>query len=521
MFDKSARPAPRSPVFFVPSFAPMRAAIWAILGLSAAGCGGNVVVGGEGGEGGEGGSTETVTQTTSQTGSSTITGTTTVTTTIPSTICTGAKMVLQANGTDSGFAQCPDGTIHRVYPVACDVSAPACDGSEDFTNCNSDADCTGAPNGKCAHYNGGGFEGGGTYCGCAYPCQTDNDCNGGVCVCAGVVPSDVGWSACAAAAFCKQNNDCPSGECGISSYEDGCGHDIELACRNAGDACRPDSDCDEGYQCVTAYGSNAWTCETYNCAIGRPLVVEGRARTAERASRGDWTMARFHPELASLSAEERSALAVYWHEVAALEHASIGSFARFTLELLALGAPADLLGEVQQATSDEIAHARAAYALASAYEGRDVGPGRLDMTGIAPSTDVRSIVTALVAEACVGETLGAAEARALAGMVSDPELAAVYARIADDEARHAELGWRTLSWLLRTRGDEVREVAQRAFDQAITAAGNDPEVCHGLAAPGRGLLSSKMLGTLRRQALSEVVAPCARGLFAQTETVTV
>ena len=483
MFDRVSRPALRARLLAVPSFAPLRASLWAILGLSAVSCG-------DGGGGGGGGGP------------------------VPITLCEGATMILQANGQESGFAECPDGSLHRVYPATCDTSVTACDGSESNTQCTSDADCTEGPNGKCGRRSSDPYYLTEDVCGCIYPCETDADCGGDVCVCAGVVArGGLTWSECANASSCNENADCPSGECGISSHDHGCGHDVGLACRNADDVCRSSADCPSA-QCVTANGSNEWECLQDTC--GRPLVVEGRARTAERAARGDWTMARLRPELASLSAEERSALAVYWHEIAALEHASIGSFARFTLELLALGAPADLLGEVQQATADEIAHARAAYALASAYEGRDVGPGRLDMTGIAPSTDVRSIVTALVVEACVGETLGAAEARALAGMVSDPELAAVYARIADDEARHAELGWRTLSWLLRTRGDEVREVARRTFDQAIAAAGNDPRVTHGLAAPERGLLSSTMLGALRRQALSEVVAPCARGLFAQT-----
>ncbi len=196
-----------------------------------------------------------------------------------------------------------------------------------------------------------------------------------------------------------------------------------------------------------------------------------------------------------------------------MEHASVASFARFTLELLALGAPPDILLEAQQAGADEVAHARVAYALASAFEGKEIGPGPLDMTGIAPSTDAAHIVTALVAEACVGETLGAAEARALAGMVSDPALAAVYSRIADDEGRHAELGWRTLAWLLRSRGEELREVAARAFEKALSVAGNDPVVAHGAVAPERGLLSSAMLGALRRQALAEVVKPCAQALL--------
>ncbi|XXX78635.1 hypothetical protein WMF30_07650 [Sorangium sp. So ce134] len=79
----------------------------------------------------------------------------------------------------------------------------------------------------------------------------------------------------------------------------------------------------------------------------------------------------------------RGALAARRREIAALEHASlerasIASFARLSLELLALGVPPALLAGAQQAAMVEIAHARAA-----------LGPGSLDVTGVAPATSAR------------------------------------------------------------------------------------------------------------------------------------
>jgi hypothetical protein len=49
-----------------------------------------------------------------------------------------------------------------------------------------------------------------------------------------------------------------------------------------------------------------------------------------------------------------------------MEHASVAAFARFTLDLLALGAPADLVQSAQQALGDEIAHAELCFGLAGA-----------------------------------------------------------------------------------------------------------------------------------------------------------
>jgi hypothetical protein len=497
------------PVFSAPSFAPLRASICAVLGLTAAACGGNVTVQQSGGAGGSGGA--------GAAGGVGGSGGSTVTTTLK-TPCAGATPIAQSNGADSGFVRCADGTIDRVQAVKCDMQVPACNGMEMSASCKSDADCQvpGAPpHGKCGHIESQGDLGGNAYttCGCVYPCETDADCGGkSVCVCSGVLKDDNPWPSCASAS-CATGQDCASGECGAASYDSGCGYELGLACRTPNDPCRVDSQCPANNQCVAPYGNGAFTCQQKGCAIGRPLLVEGRARTAASAARLDWADAAIAPEVAPLPGDVRAALAAQWADVAALEHASIASFARFSLELCALGAPPDLLLRAQRAAADEVAHARIAFALASAYGGRPLGPSALDVRGVAPSLDAASIVAALVEEACVGETLGAAEARALAGFVRDPALAAAYERIAEDEGRHAELGWATLAWLLREGGEELREVAARAFERATAAARVDPALPSDVVAPEHGLLSPAMLGALRRQALDEVVTPCAGALL--------
>ena len=62
----------------------------------------------------------------------------------------------------------------------------------------------------------------------------------------------------------------------------------------------------------------------------------------------------------------RDAVVKAWTTAARAEHASVASFARFTLQLLHLGAPADLVADAQQAALDEVRHARLCFGVASA-----------------------------------------------------------------------------------------------------------------------------------------------------------
>ncbi len=285
-----------------------------------------------------------------------------------------------------------------------------------------------------------------------------------------------------------------------------------MYCRGSADSCRVDATCAPGEDCGKTEGEMTWSCLGQTCVIGRPLLVGDALLFAPSARRADWVDEALAPETASLTPELRAALAAHFKAMAAMEHASIGSFARFSLELLALGAPPDLLHAAHQAGADEIVHARLSYALATAYSGEPVGPGRLAITGVAPSSDPAEIVAALVREACVGETIAAAEALAIASMVRDPALQAVFARVSEEEGRHAELGWRTLAWML---GEDpgLAAVAERAFSEAVTSISSAPLVASDIVSPDHGLLSSEALGALRDKAAREIVEPCRRALF--------
>ncbi len=390
----------------------------------------------------------------------------------------------------SGYIRDDDGTVHRASGQTCSADNPraACGEAGQHSACTQDSDCSDGPHAKCVQDSGQI----GPFCRCDYACTDDSECGPGqLCVCAEALGGDR-HSQCVTA-LCNADTACSDGTCGLSVYHNGCFEALTLACRSPNDTCRRDADCTD--QSVCAYNPDAtrWECQGMTCAIGRPLVVDGAMRTAAAVPRRDWlaggrpsrghtiahaynfsrrrrptaattrNLARLVANLPAVPASAAAQLAAHWTAIASLEHASVASFARFSLDLLARAAPPELLAAAAQATGDEVAHAQLAWTLASAFAGHAVGPGPLATADVGPHRDLASFVTALVREGCVGETLGAAEAE-LTATLADPHLAPHLAQVAADETRHATLAWQTLAWLLRTHGAPVAAAARAAVE---------------------------------------------------------
>jgi hypothetical protein len=258
--------------------------------------------------------------------------------------------------------------------------------------------------------------------------------------------------------------------------------------------------------------SGRHVCVVAGCFVGRPFIVEGDERLASPASRRDWQAAGVDPVVGGLSAAARLRLAEYWTRVGLMEHASVAAFARFALHLLALGAPPDLILEAQQAMADETNHAQLAFALASAYARRQVGPGALDIEGVLEHLEVSGFVATLVREGCLGETIAAVEAHEALEQAVDPAVRRVLAVVVRDEQRHAELAWRTLGWLVATHrvsASVVREELALAIDEqgpARSALREHEDLSD------HGLLSVTRRVEVRRDAVAGIVVPLARGL---------
>lgn len=221
-------------------------------------------------------------------------------------------------------------------------------------------------------------------------------------------------------------------------------------------------------------------------------------------------------ELDALEPAMRQKLAELWARDALLEHASIASFARFSLHLLAVGAPPDLLDATHQAAIDEVNHAKMCFALASAYAGQPLGPGPLPLDGdVLGALDLASVTAAAVTEGCVGETLASLEAEAAAEVATVPAIRDVLNVIADDEGRHAELAWRFVRWAIDQGNDQVREAARQAFAEALARTHRDvlPSDPSDALLAAHGRLSEPRRLVLHDEGLAEVIAPAATALL--------
>ena len=442
----------------------------------------------------------------------TTTGGTTTTGGATNFLCKNPTPVLDANGKPTGVETCEKGGNHRAEPTECAVTLPraeTCKSSGIGTStCEKDADCVDKQYGTCSQVAQAGN------CECLYGCHTDADCsNGGVCLCG----ASVGYCQ---SATCRSDDDCvPGYQC--RAFQDPTSLICDFTrfeCQMPGDTCESNANCAQGQRCV-ADAEGEHHCKAFSCGTpGRPFLIDGCAVTANVLERCDW-LEEGAPDACdlALTPAAREALAAHYARAAQLEHASIAAFARFTLQLLELGAPAELVAGSQQALADELEHAKACFGLASRFAGRALGPAGLPIAGCLNETTLADVLRLAVREGCIGETVAAAQASEAYAHASDLAVRRALFDIQRDEARHAELAFRFVRWALE-RDASLRAIVIEELDSAQRRAARlqagdarlDPQyVAHGL-------LPTAHLVELEQRVVDDVVAWLLRELVAET-----
>jgi hypothetical protein len=405
---------------------------------------------------------------------------------IPGTsACVDPQPVI-VDGIDVGVDICAGGQYLRRAAIDCPAGTP------EPTTC-----CGTCPDGHVCDTSGE------VACLCVPTCVQDADCMAGkLCLCGQQGGRCV-------SSTCQTASDCPSGEqCTSWDPTQGCLY-IQFACTTPQDTCSGDNDCSSQvpFSFCTVQPDGHRECQVGGCAIGRPFLVENEARTANIVPRTDWRDDQ-EPNLVGLDERIRVELAQAWEHTARMEHASIAAFARFSLELLALGAPSDLIMRTNAAMVDETNHSRLAFAMASAYRGEPLGPGRLALEG---ALGEGSFVQRLIREGCVGETVAAVEAGEAADRAMDPVVRTTLDTIATDESMHADLAWRTLLWALKTFGPDVREVIRcelaRLRDE-LAIVYEARRTVEDEVLLDHGVVTTNVRGSIRRAVLKQVVVPC-------------
>jgi hypothetical protein len=183
----------------------------------------------------------------------------------------------------------------------------------------------------------------------------------------------------------------------------------------------------------------------------------------------------------------RAALAAQWRENGRTEHASIAAFAGLTLELVALGAPPELIAGSQRDALDELRHTELCFSLARALDGAAESPGAFPAALSARSSSLPR--TAALARLAVDSLVDGAlhegvSARVIARLVKrceDPATREALREIAADEGRHSAHGWDVVEWCLAEGGAPVGDALRGALRAIPERAKNTqlPEAARG------------------------------------------
>lgn len=217
----------------------------------------------------------------------------------------------------------------------------------------------------------------------------------------------------------------------------------------------------------SAFGFFAACFATMAFSRGRQLRRRGRVLLPPVAPGATWTTRAM---TVHVDDDARDGVAARWRENGRTEHASVAAFARLTLDLMALGAPAPLLAAAQRDAADEVRHTELCFSLARAMDGRDESPGAFPVAAkVRTLSSVRAVALAQLAvdslvDGALNEGVSARVVAKLAGSCEVESVRKVLKEIAADEGRHAAHGWDVVAWCLEAGGLPVAEALLGALD---------------------------------------------------------
>ncbi len=242
----------------------------------------------------------------------------------------------------------------------------------------------------------------------------------------------------------------------------------------------------EGAQRYTLLGGLApWT-------LFQPTVVEGRPLIRD----GQYVRPGFAAPLPEMASAETRAVRDHFAGSAQIEYSSVWTFLRLASELMAVGAPAELIAAALDAADDEVRHAELCAHAAGDIALLPLPPSMAQARFTRRSPHALAILAAEAwREGCLNETAAAEEARLASGEAEGPARA-MLASIANDETRHAELSWRVLAWIFAV----APAVATEALAAVAPGAPIREEPAHDRALARHGVPTSEITAAARAHA---------------------
>lgn len=233
---------------------------------------------------------------------------------------------------------------------------------------------------------------------------------------------------------------------------------------------------------VTSYGSTCQqVCDFGSCAIPSDYVRQVAAANSGGAADGgaptcpapptnfavqcnSLCEGRFTESAPLPPVAVEGSLAEYFAQCAHFEWVSVSSFERLARELALHGAPQHLINRARAFCADEVRHTEQMEALVRATGGEVAARPSVGTLPVRPLLDV-AIENAV--EGCVREAFGALLAHVRALRAHHTEVREVMAQIADDETRHAALGFEVRTWAETQLAPSDQRLVQKAMHEAI------------------------------------------------------
>ena len=130
---------------------------------------------------------------------------------------------------------------------------------------------------------------------------------------------------------------------------------------------------------------------------------------------------------------------------------------------------------------------------------------------------MRALLIDTIREACVNETISAAQCEAAGSAASESVIRDTLMTIAHDEQEHSALAWATVKWILSVRPD-LKAEAEAVFEDALShdyATGplRDDELSKW------GVLSTQAEMAVAKRTIRRVIRPCMNALFGESRHV--